>query len=181
MNERIRELRKHLNMNQTEFGTKIGLTQKPVSEMERAGGTVTERNFNAICKAFSVNPEWLRSGEGSMFVETKETLIQSLVDEYKLDDDERILLRTFLALPKEHRAGVLAWAKNMAATFAEREGIEFSLKPASKPDSEQTPDEMADTVRQEAIDVQAARKRGTSTSSAFTGLSGTSKNFGTSP
>lgn len=180
MKDRIKELRKRLSLNQTEFGARIGLSQRAIATLEQ-GGSVTERNFNAICKAFSVNPEWLRNGEGEMFIETKETLIQSLVDEYKLDDDERILLRTFLALPKEHRAGVLKWAQNMAAAFAEREGIEFSLSAARKPDGELTPDERADMVRQESVDEQAARKRGIATSSASTGLSGTSKKFGTSP
>lgn len=115
MNERIRELRKHLGINQTEFGEKIGLTQKPVSEMERDGGTVTNRNFNAICKAFSVNPDWLRTGQGEMFLETREALIKSVAEEYELLPEEIRLLRMYLDLPHEYRVGALNFIKNFAA------------------------------------------------------------------
>ncbi|MBR0289491.1 MAG: helix-turn-helix transcriptional regulator, partial [Selenomonadaceae bacterium] len=94
MNERIRELRKRKGLNQTEFGAKLGLSQRAVANMESEGGTVTERNFDAICKAFNVNPEWLRHGVGEIFMETRESLLQSIVAEFDLTDGEAALMKT---------------------------------------------------------------------------------------
>lgn len=69
MNNRIRELRKILNLSQKEFAEKIGLKQNAISYMEKAGSTVTEQNIKTICSQFSVNEDWLRTGIGKMFLE----------------------------------------------------------------------------------------------------------------
>lgn len=70
MNERIRELRKTLNLSQKEFAEKIGLKQNAISYMEKRGFTVTEQNIKTICSQFSVNENWLRNGSGKMFLES---------------------------------------------------------------------------------------------------------------
>lgn len=66
MNTRILELRKFLNLTQTEFGTQIGL-KSSISEIERGNAPITERTIIAICSRFNVNEEWLRNGNGEMF------------------------------------------------------------------------------------------------------------------
>lgn len=71
MNNRIRELRKALNLSQKEFAEKIGLKQNAVSYMEKCGSTVTEQNIKSICSQFSVNESWLRTGSGNMFLENE--------------------------------------------------------------------------------------------------------------
>ena len=71
MNNRIRELRKSLDLSQKRFAEKIGLKQNAVSYMEKSGATVTEQNIMAICAQFSVNEDWLRTGSGKMFIENE--------------------------------------------------------------------------------------------------------------
>ena len=176
MNERIRELRKMLDINQTDFGKKIDVSQRVVSSMETPGGTVTERNFNAICKAFNVNPDWLKHGVGEIFVETREALIQSLVDEFDLSPNEAVLLKTFLELPAEHRKGVLKWAENFARTMALQLGVEY-------PQREEMPEhpttaQKREIMNRELDEEDAAAKRGTTTSSASIGSSGSRRKFG---
>lgn len=68
MNNRIRELRKTLGLTQKEFAQKIGLKQNAISYMEKNGATVTEQNIRAICSQFSVNENWLRAGQGEIFL-----------------------------------------------------------------------------------------------------------------
>jgi len=67
MNTRIKELRKVLNLSQKEFGSAIGL-RSSISEIENKKAPITERTIIAICNIFNVNEEWLRSGNGEMFV-----------------------------------------------------------------------------------------------------------------
>lgn len=71
MNNRIREIRKTLDLSQKEFAGKIGLKQNAISYMEKDGSTVTEQNIKAICSQFSVNENWLRTGSGKMFLENE--------------------------------------------------------------------------------------------------------------
>ena len=173
MNKRIRKLRKQLNLSQTQFGREIGLTQKPVSEMERDGGTVTERNFNAICKAFNVNPVWLRDGIGAMFLENREALIESVAKEFGLFPEEIALMRMYFDLPREYRKGVITFAKNFVATM----GQYPSEIEEQKPEDELTREERHKLLDDELDAQEAAEKRGTITSSASTGLNGVSKKF----
>lgn len=69
MNARIRELRKALGLTQKAFAERIGLKQNAISYMEKENATVTEHNIKTICAQFSVNEDWLRTGEGKMFIE----------------------------------------------------------------------------------------------------------------
>lgn len=71
MNNRIRELRKSLNLSQKEFAEKIGLKQNAISYMGKSGATVTEQNIKAVCSQFNVNESWLRTGAGKMFIENE--------------------------------------------------------------------------------------------------------------
>lgn len=66
MNERIKQLRKHLNLNQKEFSARIGVQQSTMSYIEKKGSTITEQNIKAICNEFKVNEDWLRTGKGKM-------------------------------------------------------------------------------------------------------------------
>lgn len=68
MNERIKQLRKALGLTQQEFGRRIGIKQNSVAQIE-IGRNTSEQTVFAICREFSVNETWLRTGEGEMFVQ----------------------------------------------------------------------------------------------------------------
>lgn len=69
MGNRIRELRKKLGMNQTEFGARIGLKQTSIAGYENGSRNPLDSIIISICREFNVNETWLRTGEGSMFNE----------------------------------------------------------------------------------------------------------------
>lgn len=68
MNERIKQLRKHLGLNQTEFGARIGVKQTTIAGYERGASTPLDAVVSAICREFNVSERWLREGEGEMFL-----------------------------------------------------------------------------------------------------------------
>lgn len=68
MNDRIRQLRRALGLNQREFAAAIGLRQSAVSHLEKKGSTVTEQNVKAICAQFGASEGWLRAGRGEMLL-----------------------------------------------------------------------------------------------------------------
>ena len=66
MNERIKELRKYLNMNQEEFGARIGVKRSTITNYENGDRVPLDAVVSSICKEFGVSEVWLRTGEGDM-------------------------------------------------------------------------------------------------------------------
>jgi transcriptional regulator with XRE-family HTH domain len=71
MNDRIKLLRQNLDLKQEDFGKKINLTKFAISNYENGRTGIPERVINDICREFSVNENWLRTGAGgdeNMFI-----------------------------------------------------------------------------------------------------------------
>lgn len=68
MKNRIKELRKALELNQTEFGDKIGVKQGSIASYESGARVPLDAVINSICREFNVNEDWLRTGDGEMFM-----------------------------------------------------------------------------------------------------------------
>lgn len=70
MNERFKELRKALGLIQSEFGKILGLSTSGVSDIESGRRNVTEQHLIMLSnyKKKIINIEWLRTGDGEMFV-----------------------------------------------------------------------------------------------------------------
>lgn len=67
MQSRLKELRKALNLNQTEFAQQLGLTQSTITLLEHGKSPITEKHIKPICSVFNVNENWFRTGRGEMF------------------------------------------------------------------------------------------------------------------
>lgn len=68
MKDRIKKLRKALGLNQTQFGERIGVKQNTVAVYELGRAIPSESVITLIQREFGVSEEWLRTGEGEMFV-----------------------------------------------------------------------------------------------------------------
>ena len=68
-NERVREIRKVKGLTMRQFGEKIGVVGSTISDIQNGRRSLNRQNLLAICREFRVNEDWLRTGEGEMFVE----------------------------------------------------------------------------------------------------------------
>lgn len=68
MNERIKELRKRLNLTQQEFADRLSIKRGAVANYEVGRNTPSDSVIALICREFNVSERWLRSGEGEMFL-----------------------------------------------------------------------------------------------------------------
>lgn len=105
MGIRIKEIRtcEFVNLNQTDFGQKIGVGQSAIGLYENGKRTVPETVKKSICREFNVNYLFLDKGIGEMFADLPETAIDELAIEFDLDESEKDLVRDFVKLPKEQR------------------------------------------------------------------------------
>lgn len=67
--DRLKQVRKNLELTQQEFAQKIGTSQNVLANYEIGRRNPSNSVINNICKTFNVNEEWLRTGNGEMFVE----------------------------------------------------------------------------------------------------------------
>ncbi len=67
ISERIKMIRKKLNLTQTEFGNRIGLKQNTIATYEANIRVPSDASLLSICREYDVSYDWLVSGEGEMF------------------------------------------------------------------------------------------------------------------
>ena len=72
MNERIRKLRKALDLTQQEFADRIGMKRNTIASYEINRNGPSNSVISLICKTYNVSETWLRTGEGEMFVQQNE-------------------------------------------------------------------------------------------------------------
>lgn len=68
MHERLKKLRKALDLTQQEFADRIGSKRNTVAKYEIDANTPSAAVVSLICREFNVNEEWLRTGNGEMFL-----------------------------------------------------------------------------------------------------------------
>lgn len=68
MKERIKLLREHLALNQREFSARINISQPTLALMEKGQRAIRDIHVAQICSEFNINENWLRTGEGKMFL-----------------------------------------------------------------------------------------------------------------
>ena len=113
MNERIKNLRKILNLNQSDFGNKIGVRQTTIAGYENGSRQPIDAIVASICREFRVNEEWLRTGEGEMFVSEPSGIVEKLAMEYKLSPTEKIMVEKFISLSPDVRKAVYGYFKDV--------------------------------------------------------------------
>ena len=101
LNTRLKAIRKSVSLSQEEFGKKLGITGAAISKIESGNRNVTEQMTLAIIREFDVNEQWLRTGEGEMFlIKTRDEEIASFIGTLLKKDDDTFKKRLISALSK---------------------------------------------------------------------------------
>lgn len=116
--ERIKEIRKTLNLTLEKFGEKLGVKKNTVSQIENGRNSLTEQMAKAICREFNVNYDYLVNGEGDMFSSLPQTILDDLCLQYDLDALDRLIVEMYIDLPPQDREVV----KKMMKEFARKVG-----------------------------------------------------------
>ena len=109
MNERIKKLRRALDLTQQEFGERINLKQNTIALIE-GGRNTSDQTISAICREFNVSETWLRTGEGEMFHQLDDE--QELADLFAAvaisDDNDLIkrIIKTYLQMDEKEKAAI---------------------------------------------------------------------------
>lgn len=89
MNERLKKLRKALDLTQQEFADRIGIKRNTMGQYEIGRNEPIDAVVMAICKEFKVNEKWLRTGEGEMFIkQSRDEEMAELIGELMSQEDD---------------------------------------------------------------------------------------------
>lgn len=131
MNERIKKLRKDLDLTQQEFADRISIKRGAVANYEIGRNIPSDSVINLICREFNVNETWLRTGTGEMFNPSPRSALDALAAEYHLDQTAYVVVEKFLNLKPEYQQGVIEYFKAVAAALNENPDALSELIPGT--------------------------------------------------
>ena len=85
--ERVKEVRKSLDLTLEKFGERLGVTKVAISNIENGNRSLTDQMQKSICREFNVSADWLLNGTGKMFVDLSRDLqLARFFGEVQLDE-----------------------------------------------------------------------------------------------
>lgn len=153
MKDRIKKLRRELDLTQQEFAERIGSVQNTITGYETGRRVPSNQVVSLICREFNVREEWLRTGEGEMCAPAPSDALDALAKERGLSHGAYIAIEKFLNLSPELQDGIIGYFTEVAAAL-NADAVPSSAAPAL----ESAEDLHAELDRQLAAEKEAVAK-----------------------
>ena len=112
--ERIRELRRSLGLTQARFGNQTGVVQGHLTNIENGIRSVTKKTRKVICATYRVNEEWLKTGNGDMFLPpSNDDALAALISEYNLGSFANDVIRAYFRLSDRQRGAIYRYISSV--------------------------------------------------------------------
>lgn len=99
MKDRIKKIRKELDLTQQKFADRLGVKRNTVGQWECGINAITDQVITSVCREFNVNEHWLRDGTGEMFIkQTRDEQIAAFIGDMLKDEKESFKRRLISAL-----------------------------------------------------------------------------------
>ena len=120
--ERVKELRKQVNLTQQAFADRLNLKRNTVGSYEVNVVEPSDRTISDICREFNVNETWLRTGEGEMFNQiTRSEKITAFLADITADEGDDFK-RRFVEMLAELEPEDWKLLERMAEKLQKKEG-----------------------------------------------------------
>ena len=111
--ERVNEVRKSLGLTLEKFGEKLGVTKTTISRIEKGVNNLTDQMAISICREYNVNYDYLMYGEGEMFDDLPQTIVDEFCAQYDLNDFDKALVEMYVSLPAGSRERIKEYMKQL--------------------------------------------------------------------
>jgi transcriptional regulator with XRE-family HTH domain len=111
--ERVNEVRKSLGLTLEKFGERLGVTKTTISRIEKGVNNLTDQMAISICREYNVNYDYLMYGEGEMFDDLPQTIVDELCAQYDLNDFDKALVEMYVSLPAGSRERIKEYMKQL--------------------------------------------------------------------
>ena len=111
MRNRIKEVRNDRKLSQADFGKELSISRSAVCKIESGENAPSEQTLQLICNRYSVNMEWLKTGNGEKYesvsskdymdiiakIEIKDKKAkQAIIDYWNLSEQDKELFWNFI-------------------------------------------------------------------------------------
>lgn len=145
LGERIKKLRKELDLTQQKLADRLGVKQNTIALIESGKRNTSDQLLFSVCREFNVSEEWLRNGEGEMKAPGPEQSVDELIQEHGLDNLDRQIILEFIKLKPEDREAVKRYVRNLS------QHITPVAEPAQPMTVEQEVDQEVERYRQQLL------------------------------
>lgn len=104
MHDRLKQLRAALGLSRKKMADQLSVTDQTIYNWETGARQISEQIVRTICMRYGVSYGWLAHGDGEMFSQMPDALLDDLAAKYALDDLDITIVKRFLELPPEERA-----------------------------------------------------------------------------
>lgn len=95
------------------FGEKLGVQKSAISKIEKDKVNLSDQMARSICREYNVNYDYLMYGEGEMFSDLPQTVLDELCMQYDCDDDDRSMIYEYLKLDASSRKVLKDYIRNV--------------------------------------------------------------------
>lgn len=115
--DRILSIIDHQKLKKVEFARKLNIDQSYVTQLIKGRNNPSDRLVSDICEKFNVSELWLRSGDGEMFIETDDSILCQISNQYNLTNRQQTIISCFLKLNSSQRDAVVDYFSFVADAF----------------------------------------------------------------
>lgn len=120
LKDRIRKVRKSLDLTQKTFAERIGMKSNTIATYEMGRAVPSDATINNICKEFNVNETWLRTGEGEMFIPAPTSELDALAARYpNMTHETYVLVEKLVNLPKASQDIITGFLREVVNGFGD--------------------------------------------------------------
>lgn len=120
MNERLKLVRAHEKMNQSQFAEALGIGQSTLAMMEVGKREILDRHIKMICCLFHVDEEWFRTGHcnhDDPFGDNKSSIITFSAAHPDMSDIDKALMEAYFSLSDVQKDAFLQYCLKVAEAY----------------------------------------------------------------
>lgn len=171
INDRIKELRKkYLKLTQEKFGKELGVSRDVIYNVEAnrlARPEQKEPIYKLICEKFNVNENWLKYGEGEIFVQDDTFSLDDYLELKKATNLEKEIVKAYFSLPENMRQDIINHFKEYFLNEDKKDDKEKEYSEIINPNA-LTDDEIEKELEAYRLELEAERRVKTSSVSEDT-------------
>jgi Predicted transcriptional regulators len=118
LKERIKKIRKELDLTQQKFADKLGVKRNTIAMYEMGKTVPSKQTITSICREFNVNKEWFLNGTGEMFKAAPSDVLDQLAYKYHLSEADYVMVEKFVNMRPEARRAIFDYMQEVNAAFA---------------------------------------------------------------
>ena len=134
--DRLKKLRKELDLTQGAFAARIGSVQNTITGYESGRRNPSAQVIALISREFGVNEEWLRDGAGEMFISESTDELDALARKYNLSVSDQLFVEKYVNLKPGSRDAIMNFILDVASALSESKPEEEPAAPELDIDAE---------------------------------------------